>query len=1089
MIRFKKAFKVTANDKTLSKQHNALAEAFNSRILSGIGDCAWRIFYYAYSTFRGLRNPNGNDYPPQDEWFKFYAYMEPKSTYGRFGWPQAPAGEPEGANTSNPFMAWIFGNDSRVRKSNGERDLTEDRIHGFWSEAVRLGGLELDFPTTDGSLTKHSGHPLLARVWFDSQFQRGSCAFISDYKYLDGFGDTQTKELQLVSQGISGAARRHLRYVMEAVSMGRYAPSYVPNPAGQGGVFRKKNAVKDQVQQAMFHYLSYFRGVEDERAKHNKIHPTVRTKGFNFELFFAKQFLLAPNYSKPVYEKDDNGDVITDSIGNKKIKYDSIGYPELTNETKTFSWSKALNNSNSLNYAKCASDTDLENSKEGGPGLLKAGDDITFDTNPEPKVNKDRFCVSALYIQTSDIAVLATDNPDDLLRNFSIDVYLEDKFYVNIPIDSICRYEITERSGASANGFNGQPNRYQIYQYNKIYYFPYPLKGKITFVVRATGTGLLNIGRKIQDPATGTPTYALDNFSVYVKPAHVIEMKPTVADAYVLMRLATTEGKGSNAGQMDPVGHFGGDNCKKAFNNYYKFGVAYNLRGESSLYNNTTYVSANPIYESTRKFITKNIKMADRVTLVDYEVNDNGESVLYFKRFAYGMKNTGIDIFRGLGPSITQVGNRAMVGSDIEEFIPIAKNKNYIVLDLDENNQDGYILYRIFDSQNKPQIVKYTHGQTLIGGDYYYASYFSKDSVGIYELDGIRLSDRNLDKPIIEEESKQKISPDGKNEQYANGNTSNEWTMFMTSNMYHWSYSSEWKPEMYGDIMGALNSRCLTSSHALEYYTQTSKNVKKNIANVTWRIGSLPLITESPSAYNFIENANTDMSKAGTLDAEYARNFAKSCPVYQKPYKLKSTERLNKYSPRSRIIKVTLNTRLNPATVNGNAISIKGKVSENLSAFANASNSFDYRTDESSVIDYILHASINRQCQKGKIGDVSLDNNFFWKKYSPFGCCYPRFYFVKLIPLVSKETVMYSDHYNQMEYYLRAMCNGFLNPDSEMSTAEIERIINEGLTGVDLTQGYDSAVGDYLFEDLMRKSYDISTKNYRPITPDNTIRY
>jgi hypothetical protein len=86
MASFKKAFKVTKNTKTLSEQHNALAEAFNSRILSGIGDCAWRIFYYAYSTFRGLRNPNGNDYPPQDEWFKFYAYMEPKSTYGRFGW-------------------------------------------------------------------------------------------------------------------------------------------------------------------------------------------------------------------------------------------------------------------------------------------------------------------------------------------------------------------------------------------------------------------------------------------------------------------------------------------------------------------------------------------------------------------------------------------------------------------------------------------------------------------------------------------------------------------------------------------------------------------------------------------------------------------------------------------------------------------------------------------------------------------------------------------------------------------------------------------------------------------------------------------
>jgi hypothetical protein len=75
MIKISKAFKVAKDDKTIHTQHNALAEAFNTRILSGLGDCAWRIFYYAYSTFRGVRNPDGDAYPAQDEWFKFYGYL------------------------------------------------------------------------------------------------------------------------------------------------------------------------------------------------------------------------------------------------------------------------------------------------------------------------------------------------------------------------------------------------------------------------------------------------------------------------------------------------------------------------------------------------------------------------------------------------------------------------------------------------------------------------------------------------------------------------------------------------------------------------------------------------------------------------------------------------------------------------------------------------------------------------------------------------------------------------------------------------------------------------------------------------------
>ena len=67
---------------------------------------------------------------------------------------------------------------------------------------------------------------------------------------------------------------------------------------------------------------------------------------------------------------------------------------------------------------------------------------------------------------------------------------------------------------------------------------------------------------------------------------------------------------------------------------------------------------------------------------------------------------------------------------------------------------------------------------------------------------------------------------------------------------------------------------------------------------------------------------------------------------------------------------------------------------------------------------------------------------------------------------------MYSDHYRQMEYYLRAMSNGFINKSSEMTPEQVRTIITDETTGMDYTGGYDSAVGDYIFEDLMASSYD-----------------
>lgn len=283
--------------------------------------------------------------------------------------------------------------------------------------------------------------------------------------------------------------------------------------------------------------------------------------------------------------------------------------------------------------------------------------------------------------------------------------------------------------------------------------------------------------------------------------------------------------------------------------------------------------------------------------------------------------------------------------------------------------------------------------------------------------------------------------------------------------------------------MGALNARCLTASQSLEPLRGTSRNVKQALANVSSRPNDLPLIVEAPSGYNYIESANTKPQYGdwrGNLN--HPANFAASCPIYRPPYKIKSIVRLNPYDPKSDIVKVIIENRLQN-TGDGTP---KGRLSSKIQEFIKfaAVNVDSYRTDENALINYLCHTMAGIQCPRGVNGDVSMDNGNFWQKQRPFGCCYPRFYFVKLIPKVDKNTIMYSDHYIQMEYYLRAMCNGFVNKGSEMSPGQVEAIIRAGLSGINIPGGYDSAIGDYLFEDLMRDSYDNSGDQSVPISPN-----
>lgn len=106
-VTFTRAPEVETGDGFTSTQLAKLAAAFNDRILSGLGDPTFRIFFYFLALCRQFRNPDQSGYlfPSQAEFFEFYLHVDP--TLGEY--PLSGPGQAEGANLAAPMNSWVFG--------------------------------------------------------------------------------------------------------------------------------------------------------------------------------------------------------------------------------------------------------------------------------------------------------------------------------------------------------------------------------------------------------------------------------------------------------------------------------------------------------------------------------------------------------------------------------------------------------------------------------------------------------------------------------------------------------------------------------------------------------------------------------------------------------------------------------------------------------------------------------------------------------------------------------------------------------------------------------------------------------------------
>jgi hypothetical protein len=210
-------------------------------------------------------------------------------------------------------------------------------------------------------------------------------------------------------------------------------------------------------------------------------------------------------------------------------------------------------------------------------------------------------------------------------------------------------------------------------------------------------------------------------------------------------------------------------------------------------------------------------------------------------------------------------------------------------------------------------------------------------------------------------------------------------------------------------------------------------------------------LSKSPPNYNYVFYTN-DPTK-GNLDIYGVKNFLQayrqSCPpASHSPYFVNSCKVVN-----SRQKDLQAHRKQNPSGLVNKRVSSRkgrhpvqivrveldkrlrgtGRLNIGRSGWSKVSREQlkdePYRTDENAVVEYLFHIQGGYRCKRLMIGDYGVKTNVHdGIGYRPFGACYPRFYFLKLIPLVGRESLIESDPYAQMDFYFRAMCGEFVMP-------------------------------------------------------------
>ena len=391
----------------------------------------------------------------------------------------------------------------------------------------------------------------------------------------------------------------------------------------------------------------------------------------------------------------------------------------------------------------------------------------------------------------------------------------------------------------------------------------------------------------------------------------------------------------------------------------------------------TEDITANPVFDAARRF-SRFYRIARRQELVSYEVDADGAR-LRFKRRANGI--SGADAWAGIAPPPNAIPSGELVTGE-----------EYLVRGTTGGVSHG--------------LHRYFVGDKFTAAGPHWASDGDAEP---WQYDGIRHT--ALKK-----------------------GWTNEWVIVLQTHVFKEAFDSLWKPSVYADFFG-WGERALTmlpsADPALVRHcnTTTAFSVDPTDGRGTFEqeLTRAQFINpEAPSAYRYTMGVNLTAST----------EFRKSCPIYERPMEIWSCT-LEFTNPKWQTVVVHLRDRPRkhanaPATVDADPAAWSADDKARLDG-THATDPEDYRTPDNALREWLRWAFGDGKAPSLKTGDHAYAATPY---PVPWGSVVPTFHLVKLIPEAyeddnetwdTSDSRMLAETYQQAEWYLRAMCEGYVD--------------------------------------------------------------
>lgn len=985
MLTFQKAPSVERHEKITSTQLRVLARAFNERIRSGVGDAAWRLAYLHYNAWRQVRNPDSSGFlfPAQGEFFDIYEVMEPESNTQ---WPDAGPGDFEGANLASPQMQFVFGNpvtDNEPQRLNGTVPLwingsPPQSLFDFWQLGKDQRGV----------------YDPISTAQFTPAFDAAASVFNFAFPFFSphhkAYGGWQPIPLQLDSDCGNGdpfdlgIGIPSLQYFFTAlrkdVSTSGFHGSVSTNADGYPVISysgscpcQSADFAAGHVQylaELRFNYVVYVaRGTSD--------------CAVDKDYFPLRDWIIGPftagaslahtdgkQISRAVhsYISDYRGTPEQRTPDTYKIKQIAYDYQEFFTRQYYLAPNKGV---------------------LSGAGIDAQYPQVTFTGEKINGGTYGSFGSEGSSHQYTDGFVLA--GCFAIATNLFAPVIIE--ILDNTEVVAVLNLEPDENHDAQAMTWlkeSVKPNPLRI-----------RLGGQAVFV----GTG-----------------------SIVVECNELLEYKPEFQDAYLVDRMSSSKGgdpflaSGVDARGLDV------DSAKQMSDNYLANGCIVNTQSDE-VREQADWVNDSPVFDSARRMTKSHLRIIRRQQLTAYEVVD-GKSVLYVKRFAFGLKNTRVDLLDGIAPPLDPIPQPS--DPPDKRDATLIEDETYIVRGGSDHNANKvvYLGGNYFDGQTFKATTETKFG--------------AHGDAQVFVYDGI------------------------KHEALKKGYT-NEWVSFLQTKCYHANQTSIFKPEAYSDYFTWCN-RChfysLNGSPKLNrfinYNNDVSLDTNYRPTLNPMRVIQSFLAPEAPSGYNYADGSNQITYGVATPE------FRKSCQIYEAPFEIESAI---VDDVEAGIVKLTFKERFRshpnaPATVDKDPLAWSAGDIDLLRDVGGTGE--NWRTPDNAMREYFLSEVNGNYPCTFKTGDAGANQVPGGIEDNISGSCYPHVFLVKLIPspyednndtIQGHDSRCTVDAFQQMEVYLRAMCEGFVD-----GTASRDLVCLYSLTGI-------NTMFDYTFEALCFEAF------------------